>query len=408
MERPGRRLAIAYVHYGAQSGVTEHVARALEERGHEVRLVAATGALEPRDPRTRWPRPSPDVLLHLAHAAVRFRSRALVHRWNTPFAFDRHSRAAGAALERLDPPPDVVLQNGALFAPGLPAPWPYVLLLDHTRALAMESPPVPEAGLEAPEEYGGAWAARETSAYLGASGIATFSRNVARSLVRHYGVEPERIRVVGAGANAFPPEAPRHDDGRTIAFIGRDWRRKGGPILAEAFVRVRRTNPRARLLVAGPRVRPPLPEGGVFLGAVPMDEVPALLSQATVFAMPTLREPFGIALLDAMACGVPCVAARVEAVPEIVRDGETGILAPPGDAAALAAGLAALLADPDRGRAMGARGRERVAAGFLWEHVAARLEDVLRAAAAAPTPTAGAPAPTSPRPGGVRAPPAPG
>jgi glycosyltransferase involved in cell wall biosynthesis len=101
-----------------------------------------------------------------------------------------------------------------------------------------------------------------------------------------------------------------------------------------------------------------------------------------VFALPTLREPFGLAYLDAMACGVACVGTALEAVPEIVRDGETGLLVPPGDAGALAAALERLLGDPARARAMGACGRERVLARFRWDLVAERLERALLEAAA--------------------------
>ncbi len=81
-----------------------------------------------------------------------------------------------------------------------------------------------------------------------------------------------------------------------------------------------------------------------------------------------------------MACGVPCVGTRVEAVPEIIRDGETGLLVPPGDAVELAAALERLLSEPRRARLMGARGRARVAARFLWRHVAERLDRALMTA----------------------------
>jgi glycosyltransferase involved in cell wall biosynthesis len=373
----GQRLSIAYVHYGTQSGVTAAVTQALEARGHDVRLVAATGELEPRDAATRRLRPRPEVIAHLALAAVKFGRLSLQHRWNTTFAWDRHSARAGDALRRLRPAPDLVLQNGALFAPGRPPPYPYALLLDHTRALAMKSPPWPKAGLAPPPDYGEAWRAREAAVYRGARAIAVFSENVARSLARDYAIDLSRVTVVGAGANVFPDEAPRRDDGKTVLFVGKDFARKGGPILLEAFVRLRRAVPKARLLIAGPRDAPPLPEGAFHLGPVELDELPALLSQATVFCLPTLREPFGLAFLDAMACAVPCVASRVEAVPEIVADGETGLLVPPGDAVALAAALERLLRDPLRTRAMGARGRTRVAGRFLWKHAAVRLEKAL-------------------------------
>lgn len=373
----GEGLSIAYVHYGVQSGVTAAIAAALGERGHDVRLVAATGELEPRDPATRRLRPTPRVLGHLALAAARFGRLALRHRWNTAFAWDHHARAAGEALLQVRPTPDLVLQNGALFAPGLPPPLPYALLLDHTRALAERSPAWPRAGLAAPPAYGPGWRAREAAVYRGARVIATFSENVARSLVRDYGVDARRISVVGAGANVFPREAPRRDDGRTVLFVGRDFDRKGGRVLLEAFTRLRRRVPRARLLLAGPRRAPALPEGAFHLGPVPLEELPALLSQSTVFALPTLREPFGLGFLDAMACGVPCVGTRVEAVPEIVAHGETGLLVPPGDAVALSDALTELLSEPRRARAMGARGRLRVADRFRWRHAAERLERAL-------------------------------
>jgi glycosyltransferase involved in cell wall biosynthesis len=378
----GARLSIAYVHYGVQSGVTPAVAQALLDQGHDVRLVAATGELEPRDPATRRLRPTPQVALHLALAALQFGRRAIFHRWNTGYAFDRHSRAAGEALAALRPEPDLVLQNGALFSPGLPPAHPYALLLDHTRALAEASPAWPCAGLRAPVHYGRGWFARERAVYRGAAVLACFSENVARSLERDYGVDPARIAVVGGGANVFPERAPRRDDGRTIVFIGKDFERKGGPVLVDAFARVRRSHPKARLLIAGAAAPPreAIPPGVFFLGLVAMPDVAALLSQATIFALPTLREPFGIAFLDAMACGVPCVGTRIEAVPEIVRDGETGLLVPPGDPAALALALDRLLSDPMRARAMGARGRARVFAGGLWCHAAARLERALAGA----------------------------
>ena len=370
-------LGIAYVHYGWQSGVTSAVAGALLDRGHDVRLVTATGALEPRDPVTRRPRPRPDILLHLALACARFGRGGVEHRWNTGYAFDRHGREAGLALRSLRPEPDIVLQNGALFAPGTPPPFPYALLLDHTRALAEASPAWPEARVPAPLRYGSGWFAREAGVYRGAAVIATFSANAARSLERDYGVDPARVRVVGAGANIFPEKAPRRDDGHTVVFVGFDFARKGGFVLLEALRILRGRVPRARLFVAGAPPTGRVPERVTFLGPVELSELPALFAQSTVFAMPTLQEPFGLAFLDAMACGLPCVGTRIEAVPEIVRDGETGLLVPPGDPVALAGALERLLGDPARARAMGARGRARVFSGGLWSHVATRLERAL-------------------------------
>jgi glycosyltransferase involved in cell wall biosynthesis len=373
-------LRIAYLNYGEQSGVTRHVTEALEELGHRVVPVFGRGPLELRDPFTRRVRVTPLVVTHLALAAWRFGRRALSYRWNTPFAFDVHSRWAGELLAGLPTPVDVVLQNGALFAPGAPPRLPFVLYVDHTRAMAERRPAVPAAHLAAPPRWGWGWRDREGSAYRGAASVATFSEHAARSLVDDYAVDGERVHVVGAGTNVLAAEPARSHDGETVVFVGREFDRKGGPILLEAFRQLRRRRPRARLLVAGPPEPIAMPEGAVQLGPVPYERLPQLFAQATVFALPTLREPFGIAFLDAMACGVPCVGTRTEAVPEIIDDGRTGLLVPPGDAIALAVALDHLLSHPALARTMGERGRNRVMGRFTWSNVARRLEILLAGA----------------------------
>lgn len=368
-------LDVAYLHYGVQSGVTPQITRALQARGHRVRSLAVPGPLEWRDEARRL-RPTWRSVAHLVLSAGRFGSRAFAHRWNTTYAFDVHSARAGALVA--DTPSDVVLQNGALFAPGRPPPSDYVLLLDHTRALTMAERPLPGGWLSPPVDYGAGWRDRETRLYRGARAIATFSRRVAESLQRDYGVHGERLHVVGGGANVWPDTPERFDDGETILFVGRDFRRKGGQVLLRAFELLRRQRAgRVRLMVAGPRQRLALPDGARWLGPVDPASLQALFARATVFALPTLREPFGLAFLDAMACSVPCVGTLVGAVPEIVEHGVTGLLVPPGDARALARALGDLLADRAGAQAMGAAGRERAAVRFRWQHVGERLEAAL-------------------------------
>jgi glycosyltransferase involved in cell wall biosynthesis len=375
-------MRVAYVNYGNQSGVTPNVTRALEALGHVVVSIDPTEVLALRDPRTRLPRPTPRVLLSLAASALRHGPQLMHHRWNTPYAFDQHSRRTSELLSALRQRPHVVLQNGALFAPGRPSPFPYVLLLDNTCLLAERQPPVPEADIGRHIQFGSDWLARERETYQRAEAIATFSRLVRESLIADYGVHPSRIHVVGAGANIVPKSEPRRsDDGRTLVFVGKDgWRRKGGPVLLKAFAILRRTRPELRLLLAGPTEAIDAPPGVTNLGIVPFDAVERLLSSATVFVLPTLREPFGIAFLDAMLCKVPCVGTRVGAVPEIV--GDAGICVPPADAEALADAIGALLDDPARRAAMGQAGHRRVIeAGYLWPEVGKRLAAILETAA---------------------------
>ena len=374
-------LRIAYAQFGEQSGVADHVTEALEARGHRVIPVFGRGPLELRNRLTGLPRLTAPVVLHLAAAAARFGSQTLAYRWNTPYAFEVHSRWVGELVAGLPLAPDVVLQNGALFSPGRPPPYPYVIYLDQTRALAERARAHPSAGLPAPPRWGEDWRQHEGAAYREAAAVVAFSRRAARSVVEDYGVDLGRVHVVGAGANVVPDEVERHDDGNTILFIGREFERKGGRVLLDAFARLRQTRPGVRLLIVGPRRLEVMPHGVLQLGPEPLAAIPGLLAQATVFTLPTLAEPFGLAFLDAMACAVPCVGTEVDSVPDIIEHGRTGLLVPPGDAAALARALGALLVDRDRAREMGARGRERVMAHFTWGRVARRLAEVLRSAA---------------------------
>ncbi|MGH7567191.1 MAG: glycosyltransferase family 4 protein [Gemmatimonadota bacterium] len=95
-----------------------------------------------------------------------------------------------------------------------------------------------------------------------------------------------------------------------------------------------------------------------FPGWVAPDDVHALLAGAAVVPVPSIHEGFGLVALEAALAARPVVASRVEGIPEVVLDGETGLLVPPGDAEALARAIGGLLEDPGRGTALGARARE--------------------------------------------------
>ena len=115
---------------------------------------------------------------------------------------------------------------------------------------------------------------------------------------------------------------------------------------------------------------------------LPHDDVVQLYSHARVFVCPSVYEPFGLINLEAMACGTAVVASRVGGIPDVVVDGETGVLVPPGEPEALAAAVSALCGDPERAARFGAAGRRRVEAEFSWERIAERTLAVYRDAIA--------------------------
>jgi alpha-maltose-1-phosphate synthase len=212
-------------------------------------------------------------------------------------------------------------------------------------------------------------------------------------------ISPERVRVIrnGIDTTEYAPDPgtdvlDRYGIGRDrpyVIFVGRITRQKGLPVLLRAASGL---VPEAQLvlcagaadtaellaevteLVDGLRVS----RSGVLWipEMLPKREVIQLLTHAAVFACPSVYEPLGIVNLEAMACATAVAASRTGGIPEVVADGETGLLVPPDDPGALAEALNALLRDPERAWAMGQAGRKRAVAEFGWAAIAARVVDL--------------------------------
>jgi glycosyltransferase involved in cell wall biosynthesis len=113
-------------------------------------------------------------------------------------------------------------------------------------------------------------------------------------------------------------------------------------------------------------------------GSVSRDAVAREIREADILVNPSLSETFGMALVEAMASGVPVISTRVGGMPEVIEDGVTGLLIPPDDPASLAHAIQALLRDPARRQAMGAAGRERALNHYTWEAVASQTGALYR------------------------------
>ena len=220
------------------------------------------------------------------------------------------------------------------------------------------------------------WAQLERSAFHNASMVFTMSENISGSLVEEYGCSREKIACVYAGSNVSAPASEDIDSARfrakNILFVGIDWKRKGGPVLLEAFRRVRQAHPDATLTIVGcsPEVSQP---GVEVVGRLPLAEVARYYRSASIFCLPTLNEPFGLVLLEAFSYGLPIVATRIGAIAEIVEDGESGYLVRPQSTDELADRLMTLLGDPARCAHFGARGRQRVRERYSWSETGRRI-----------------------------------
>ena len=189
--------------------------------------------------------------------------------------------------------------------------------------------------------------------------------------VVHYGIVP--------GSEPEPPaETPR------LAVVGRLIPIKGHDTLLRAMQIAVREVPGLELEVAGSgpledELRAQVSALGLdgsvrFLGQVP--GAAAVLERASIVVVPSLGEGFGMVALEAMERGRAVVASDVGGLPEIVAAGETGLLVPPGDAAALAAAIVELARDPVRVRAFGAAGRRRALESFSQERCTTRTAEL--------------------------------
>jgi glycosyltransferase involved in cell wall biosynthesis len=178
------------------------------------------------------------------------------------------------------------------------------------------------------------------------------------------------VRVIPNGVDV-PSSVGEEADPPEVLFVGRLSAEKGIEDLVAA------ANGLNLVVVGDGPLRDRVPAA---LGFVPREEVERRYERAAVVACPSHREGFGLACAEAMAHGRPVVASAVGGLRELVADGETGLLVPPGDRAALRDAVRSLLADPERRRRMGAAGRERIAALCGWDRV---VDDTMAAYEAA-------------------------
>jgi len=266
------------------------------------------------------------------------------------------------------------------------------------------------------EQLGGGYAISswaERTAILSADAVVAVSEGMRRDVLACYpSVDPSRVTVLhnGIDTGQYAPDRGTEvlerfgvDPGRpSVVFVGRITRQKGLPYLLRA---ARSFDPSVQLvLCAGAPDTPEIAaevdtlvgdlrrerDGVVWIAEMlPRPQVVQLLSHASVFACPSIYEPMGIVNLEAMACEAPVVATATGGIPEVVADGETGLLVPieqvadgtglPVDPERFVADLASrineLIASPDRA-AMGRAGRRRAVEHFSWARIAERTREL--------------------------------
>ncbi len=354
------------------SGLGRYIANACRQSGRRVDVV---DPMAPKLPKM-WP---------ILRAFSWDRDTWWKRRWErllySPDAWDRNTRLNGKKLQPLLGPGTKVLQVGKEYFPH-PAfrDMEYYVFLLYNMKLALADGVTP--WIPRPDERSG-YLDRETQLYRSARHIFVGGAYVKDSLVRDYGVAEDRVTVAGGGVSDFFLERMPGDIAgpftKTCLFVGWDFGMKGGEYLLQGFARAREQLPDLKLIVAGPS-----PAGiGAQPGVVargPVQDKEELLRcyrEADLFVMPSLRDSFGFVFLEAMSQGVPCVGSRLNAMPDIISEGETGFLVPPRDGEAVAQAILRYYRDPANRARMGAAAMRRVRDRFTWPIVVERMNRVM-------------------------------
>ncbi len=213
----------------------------------------------------------------------------------------------------------------------------------------------------------------------------------------YWNLDAVQLRVLHNGVNLeqFSPKPAERTakrlalnvgEGQVILYVGRVCEQKGTDVLIDAYLRLRQKWPDVRLVVAGPAMefgragdtdltRRITESSGVYLGAVEESELADIYNLADIFVMPTRSiEMFGMAAVEAQACGKPVVASRHGGLPEVISD-KSGRFFPVGDAVALSEQLSLLLEDSTLYQSLAKAAREN-AARFDWNRIVDRLDTI--------------------------------
>jgi glycosyltransferase involved in cell wall biosynthesis len=218
--------------------------------------------------------------------------------------------------------------------------------------------------------------------------VLTSSRESMGEIVRDFRVRPDRLRMVwnGLDTELFRPLPQVERSPTEILCVARaSDPNKGVPVLLEALAKLPDTV-KLTLVDEGSATNPARAAAralGVesrlaITGRVETEALVRLYARAALVVVPSLYEGFGLPAAEAMACATPVVAAASGALPEVLGVGGGGVLVAPGNAAALATGIASLLEDPARRKALGRSARERIVAAFSWPKVAQATLSVYR------------------------------
>jgi glycosyltransferase involved in cell wall biosynthesis len=218
------------------------------------------------------------------------------------------------------------------------------------------------------------------------SHIITVSHTARQHIAKNFGIPEDKLRVVynGMDTEIFSPSPKvNHIANRLLVVISRDTAVKGLRYILEALAILRHKHNLELIVVAketdNSTTQELITNLGIrdyvkFIDEIDTTELVNQYRLASIVAMPSIYEGFGLPAAEAMACGTPVVSTTAGALPEIV--GDAGILVPPADAKALAEAISALVVNPTKRKHLSEIGRKRIMRMFNWQNTAQRTADV--------------------------------
>lgn len=215
--------------------------------------------------------------------------------------------------------------------------------------------------------------------YQNCSGIFTMGQWLANDLIDRCGLPAGKVHHVGGGINLDKNRIDYNNKrGNTILFVGRDFIRKGGELVLQAFSILKKQKHDVELYVAGPSQNP-LPQGmdGYhYMGDCSHEELSDLFNKCDIFVMPSYFEAYGLVFVEALTYGLPCIGRDAYEMPYFIKEGETGLLLKDNDVRQLASMMLRLLQDEKIKNNVRSR-KDWYIKEYSWDAVAGRIINVI-------------------------------
>lgn len=287
--------------------------------------------------------------------------------------FINTSRDLEKKITSLKSKPDLIFHLYGMYSPF----WdefdiPYVTYLDYTMALAKRNWS-PWAPFSTEQEFA-SWIECERRGYQNTQHLFTMSSLAKHSLIEDYGINPEKITVVGTSGNFLEPyQGEKKFGSKQILFNGSDFERKGGDLVLAAFKKIKQEIPEAKLVIVGDNLS--INQDGVYnRGYISSaSAMKNIFIETDVVLAPALCEPLGIFSIEAMNYGVPCIVSDNGGISEIIDHQVSGIVISHPTPELLASHTIKLLSDSNNLKEMSENVRHKVKNLLNWNHIVNKM-----------------------------------